>query len=128
MGRSIGKIAGSTASEAVLGPGTVVRGRISGSGALRVEGTVEGDVAIDGDLVVASGGSVSAEVRAGSVLVEGTVAGDIAAAGPVHVRAGASVSGNIAGTSVAIDEGSSIDGRIEAEFELPPELLAKPGR
>lgn len=128
MARSNGKSAGASAGETVLGPSTVARGRISGPGALRVEGTVEGEIAIDGDLVVASGATVGAEVRAASVLVEGTIEGDVAASGPVHVRAGASVVGAIAGTSVAIDEGASIRGRIEAEFELPPELVTKLGR
>lgn len=116
------KTANGGEGEAVVGRGTTVRGRISGDGDLRVEGTIDGDVALDGTLTVADGASVTADVQAASVLVEGALDGDIGATGAVAIRSGARVRGTIRGGSFAIEEGASLSGRIEAEFEMPEEL------
>jgi len=93
-----------------------------------VEGAIAGDVALRGDLFVSDGAEVTADVEAKSVVVEGVIEGDIAATDTVSIRASARVSGAIKGSSVSIEEGASIQGRIDADFELPPELIGKAGR
>ena len=47
---------------------------------------------------------------------------DVAATGPEREVGGARVRGNLRGSSVSIDEGARYSGRLECEFELPPEL------
>jgi len=113
---------------AVLGKGARLRGRIGGDGDLHVEGAISGEVAIKGQLVLAAGGGIVADVQATSVIVEGAVEGDITATDSVSIRASARVSGALKGSSVSIEEGATVSGRIEADFELPPELGGKPGR
>ncbi len=113
---------------AVIGKTAQIRGRISGDGDLRVEGTVHGDVAVRGEMVVADEGEVSADVQAKSVIVEGVLEGDIHADAGITIRAGARVKGTIVGNRIAIDEGAIVSGRIDAQFELPPELVGKPSR
>ena len=109
--------------EARIGGGARVRGRIHGDGDLVVEGQVEGDLSIRGDLTVAEGASVESKVvEAQSVTIAGTLEGDLAATGPVRLVAGARVRGNLRGSAVAIDEGARFSGRLDCEFELPPEL------
>jgi cytoskeletal protein CcmA (bactofilin family) len=110
------------AGASVLGRGARVRGRIGGEGDLRVEGEVEGDVTISGELTIDEGASVSGDVGAGAVIVGGTLKGDVAARGQVTVRATAQVEGNLAGAEVSLDEGASFHGRIDAEFDMPAEL------
>jgi len=113
---------------AILGKGAHIRGRIAGDGDLRVEGSISGDVALKGQLIVDGGAEVVADVQASSVLVEGAIEGDISATEAVTIRASARVSGAIRGSSISIEEGASVSGRIEADFELPPELGGKGGR
>jgi cytoskeletal protein CcmA (bactofilin family) len=113
---------------AVLGKGARLRGRIGGEGDLRVEGSISGDVAVTGQLVVAEGGEIVADVQARSLVVEGVVEGDISATDAVSIRASARVSGALKGSSISIEEGASVSGRIEAEFDMPPELGGKAGR
>jgi cytoskeletal protein CcmA (bactofilin family) len=109
--------------EARIGSGARVRGRIHGEGDLLVEGQVDGDLAIRGDLTIAEGGSITSKaVEAQSVTIAGTLEGDVAASGPVRLVAGARVRGNLRGSAVAIDEGARFSGRLDCEFELPPEL------
>ena len=113
---------------AILGKGAHIRGRIAGDGDLRVEGAISGDVALKGQLIVSDGAEVIADVQAGSVVVEGAIEGDISATEAVSIRASARVSGAIRGSSISIEEGANVSGRIEADFELPPELGGKAGR
>jgi cytoskeletal protein CcmA (bactofilin family) len=107
---------------AVIGASAKVRGRVHGDGDLVVEGAIEGDVAIRGDLTVESGARLASNVEAHAVTIGGVVEGDVSARGVVHVRAGATLRGDVRGESLAIDEGAEFAGRVEAEFDLPPEL------
>ena len=118
----------SHASSAVLGKGAHIRGRIAGDGDLRVDGVISGDVSLKGDLVVSDGAEVVADVEARSVVVEGALEGDISATSSVAIRASARVTGAIRGTSVSIEEGASISGSVDAEFDMPPELGGKAAR
>jgi cytoskeletal protein CcmA (bactofilin family) len=109
----------------VLGSGARVSGRIAGDGDLRIEGQVEGDVTVSGELVIEEGGSVRGDVDAGAVVVGGKLEGDVAAQGAVAIRATADVEGNLAAAEVSLDEGASFHGRIDTEFDLPAELGEK---
>ena len=109
--------------EARIGSGARVHGRIHGDGDLLVEGQVEGDVALRGNLTIAAGATVSSEaVEAHAVTIAGSLEGDLNASGPVRLSAGARVRGNVRGSAVVIDDGARFTGRLDCEFDLPPEL------
>jgi cytoskeletal protein CcmA (bactofilin family) len=111
------------AREACIGSSAHVRGRIRGEGSLVVEGHVEGELAIGGDLTIAEGGSVKSNaVEAHAVNISGTLDGDVVATGPVRLGPGAQVSGNLRGSAVAVDDGARFAGRLDCDFDLPPEL------
>jgi cytoskeletal protein CcmA (bactofilin family) len=109
--------------EARIGRAARVRGRVHGDGDLIVEGQVEGDLIIQGNLTIADGASVTSEaVEAHAVTIGGSFDGDVAASGPVRIGSGARVRGNLRGSAVSIDEGARYAGRLDCEFDLPPEL------
>jgi len=89
---------------------------------LRLEGTIEGDISVRGDLTIADGGRATSNIEARGVTVGGELEGDIHAQGVVHLEPGSRVRGDIHGDLVAIDEGAELSGRLHADFELPPEL------
>lgn len=117
----------SDGDESVLGRTARVRGRVGGEGSLRVEGTIEGNVAVGGDLAVEEGASITGDVEARGVTISGALTGDVAARGAVAIRSTAKVAGNMGGSEVSLEEGAAFTGRIEAEFELPPELVTRQG-
>lgn len=112
----------------VLGRGMRVRGRVTGEGSVRLEGEVEGDVSVTGQLEVGATGTLTGTVSAGNVVVDGALTGDVQSNGPVHIRAGARVAGDMNGTEVSLEEGASFRGRIDASFELPDGLGDAPAR
>ena len=128
MVRAPAPINTSDSSGSALGRGTRVRGRVQGDGDLRVEGQVEGTVAISGELILEEGASIQGDVEAATITINGALLGDISARGPVTIHATAKVTGNLGATEVSLDEGAEFSGRIEADFELPAELSGqRPG-
>lgn len=108
----------------VLGAGTNVKGRLSGSGGVRIEGAFEGDIELRGLLVVGESGRVTSKlIQATIVVIAGIVKGDIHAE-KVEIRASGRVWGNVETAAFATEEGAFLQGQItmaEDEEDLPPE-------
>jgi cytoskeletal protein CcmA (bactofilin family) len=110
-------------ADARIGSAARVRGRIQGEGNLVIEGHVEGDVTLRGDLTIAEGATVTAEtIEARAVLVAGSLEGSVSASGAVRLGASSRVRGDLQGSSIVIDDGARFSGKLEVEFDLPPEL------
>jgi cytoskeletal protein CcmA (bactofilin family) len=102
----------------VVGTGTRITGRISGNGALRIEGTVKGDVNVNGDTEVAEGASVEGNLNGESLDIAGSLLGDARASGAIAVRSSALVRGELRGAEISIEAGARVSVRLETEFEL----------
>jgi cytoskeletal protein CcmA (bactofilin family) len=102
----------------VVGATTRVTGRISGSGALRVEGSVKGDVNVNGDTEIAAGASVEGNLRGAGLDIGGLLMGDAQATGAIAVRSTASVRGELRAAEISIEAGARVSVRLDTEFEL----------
>ncbi|MES1178751.1 MAG: polymer-forming cytoskeletal protein [Myxococcales bacterium] len=102
----------------VVGASTRVTGRISGSGALRIEGAVKGDVNVNGDAEIAEGGSVEGNLSGEALEISGSLLGDARASGAIAVRSAAQVRGELRGAEVSIEAGARVSVRLDTEFEL----------
>jgi cytoskeletal protein CcmA (bactofilin family) len=111
---------------ASIGRTTRIVGRLTGDGDLLVEGRIEGEVSLRGNLSVTEGGVIVAPVEAGDVTVSGSVDGDVTARGAVTLRAGGTVRGAITASRIAVEDGARFTGRIEMDVELPPGLGGTP--
>lgn len=110
-------------AESRIGSAARVRGRVQGEGDLVIEGHVEGDLTLRGNLTVAEGGSVACDnLAAESVTIAGSLQGEVTATGPVQLGATARVRGNLKGSAVSIAEGAHFSGRLDCDFDLPEEL------
>jgi len=107
--------------DGTIGPDLVVHGRLDGKSDLRIEGIFEGEIDVDGELSIGPEGAVRGPVRVGSIEVEGEVHGDVEARGAVSVRAGGRLVGDVRARAIALDDGASLSGGIEMDFDLPME-------
>ena len=81
-----------------------------------------------GDARIGAGTRVRGRIDGdGDLVIEGEVEGDVSVTGILTVAAGSRVRGDLRGRTVAIEEGAQYAGRLECEFDLPPEL-ARAGR
>jgi len=108
----------------VLGDGTNYKGKLTGSGGVRIEGGFEGEILLDGLLVIGQTGRVTCDnLRAKAVIVAGIVRGDITAH-KVEIRASGRVWGNVTTLAFATEEGAFLRGQIQMEEELDLKLSA----
>jgi cytoskeletal protein CcmA (bactofilin family) len=99
----------------VLGPGVVWKGQLSGSGGVRIEGAFDGDIALNGLLVVGESGRVTCkQLRANIVIVAGAVRGDITAE-KLEIRATGRVWGNVVAAAISTEEGAFLRGQVTME-------------
>jgi len=102
----------------VLGPGINWKGNLSGSGGVRIEGALEGDVTLRGLLVVGETGRVTGQtLRANVVIVAGAVRGDITCE-KLEVRATGRVWGDVTTAAFATEEGAFLRGQIRMEEQV----------
>ena len=109
---------------ATIGKSVVVKGELSGSEDLYVDGEVEGSIALRGQsLTVGPNGRVRANIEARNVIVHGRVDGNIHASDRVELRKSASLSGDISTARVAIEDGAFFKGSIDIQKAEPAPRL-----
>ena len=92
--------------------GCTIRGELVFSSAFRIEGTVEGTITADAELVIGANGRVNGEVRVARCLVGGAVDGSIEASALVVLQQGAKVHGDLTTPALMMEEGAVLDGRV----------------
>src|ERR1700752_3919129 len=99
-----------------IGKSVVIKGELSGSEDLTIEGQVDGRIDLKGNvLTIGPNGKIKAEVFAKSVVVLGEVTGNVNASEKVDIRDNGSVDGDIASPRVAIAEGAHFRGSIDMQ-------------
>ena len=113
---------------ATIGKSVIVKGQLSGSEDLYVDGEVEGSISLRGQsLTVGPNGRVHANIEARNVIVHGRVDGNIQASERVELRKSASLSGDISTARVAIEDGAFFKGSIDIQKAEPaPRVEPKP--
>jgi len=109
----------------IIGSGITIRGNLSGSEPLVIEGKVEGTIALRNHLTIENGGAVVADTEVENLTVNGEIQGNIAASEAVSVSATAKVIGNIKAPRVIIEDGARFKGSIDMDFDLPEGIKAR---
>jgi cytoskeletal protein CcmA (bactofilin family) len=105
---------------ATIGKSVVVKGELSGSEDLVVDGEVEGSISLRGQsLTVGPNGRVRANIEARNVVVNGRVDGDVHATERVELRKTASLSGDISTARISIEDGAFFKGTIDIQKPEP---------
>jgi cytoskeletal protein CcmA (bactofilin family) len=107
-----------TGSFAHIGKSVVIKGELSGSEDLYVDGNVEGKIELRShSLTVGPNGTVKAEVTAKSVVIQGKLEGTVVASDRVELRKSAIVSGDLITQKIAIEEGAFLKGKVDIQKE-----------
>ena len=114
-----------------IGKSVVIKGELSGSEDLTIEGQVEGRIDLkDNVLTIGPNGKIKAEVFAKAVVVLGEVTGNVTASEKVDIRDNGSVDGDVASPRVAIAEGAHFRGSVDmqraGQKAQQPQPQAKP--
>ena len=113
---------GSQRVTSVLGPGISWKGDLTGRGGVRIEGSFEGKIYLEGLIVVDKEGRVTSEtLQANTVIVAGTVRSDIIAQ-KVEIRSTGRVWGDVTTAAFSTEEGAFLRGKIQMEENVEIEL------
>ena len=106
----------------IIGPGIQVRGNLSGSGDLSVEGRMEGHVALSALVTVEQEGILVANVDARELTVHGRMTGNADASDRISVTVGATFVGDIRAPRIVLDDGAKFRGTVEMDVPLPDDI------
>ncbi len=114
------------ADQATIGKGLFIKGEISGSESLYVDGKVEGSINLPGNRVtVGRNGNVAASINAREVIILGKVRGNVTATDRVDIRAEGSLGGDVTAARISIEDGAFFKGGIDIrKAEGKPALAA----
>lgn len=103
-----------------IGNSVVIKGELSCSEDLYIDGQVEGTIDPKGNrLIIGPNGSVRANVSACAVIVQGKLEGTIHASDRVDLKQSAIVVGDITTQRISIEEGAHLKGSVNIQKEVP---------
>jgi cytoskeletal protein CcmA (bactofilin family) len=109
-----------TAEFAHIGKSVIIKGELSGSEDLFVDGIVEGTIELrNNNLVIGPNGQVKANIHAKGVVVQGKLDGDIRASQRAELRKSAVTVGDIFTQRIAIEEGAYFKGKVDIQQDAP---------
>jgi len=110
-----------------IGKSVVIKGELSGSEDLTIEGQVEGKIELkENVLTIGPNGKIKAQVFAKALIVQGEVHGNISATEKVEIRDGGSVDGDIISPRVAIADGAHFRGSVDMQRKGAPQPAVQP--
>lgn len=97
--------------ETTIGENTRIVGTLTSDGNVRIEGSMEGDIEILGNLIVGETGRVIATIKAQSVHVSGAVKGEITTTESLEISPTGKVWGDITTAALHIEPGGLFRGQ-----------------
>jgi len=101
---------------AQIGKSVVIKGELSGSEDLYVDGQVEGSISLKNfSLTVGPNGQIKAAVEAKVLVVQGKLEGNVLASDRVELRKTAIITGDITTQRISIEEGAYLRGKVDIQ-------------
>jgi cytoskeletal protein CcmA (bactofilin family) len=104
----------------MIGKALIIKGEITGSESVHIEGTVEGSITLPNDRVtVGHAGRVSADITAQDIVVIGELAGSCDASDHLYVRREGSLCGDVVAARISVEDGAQLTGTVDIRRESP---------
>jgi cytoskeletal protein CcmA (bactofilin family) len=117
-------VASNAGTFSVIGTDVVIRGNVSATADLHVDGTVEGDIAC-ASLVQGEASLVAGAIDAGTARLSGRVKGTITVRELVILRS-ARIEGDVHYETLTIEQGAQVEGRFAADAARAAAPAASP--
>jgi cytoskeletal protein CcmA (bactofilin family) len=132
------KTSTSPIEQATIGRTVVIKGEISGSESLYIDGRVEGSLSFsDHRVTVGRNGVVAANITAREVVIMGKVTGNIQCSDRVDIRTEGSLTGDVVSHRISVEDGALLRGSVqltpseqkhEKSAESPKTMAAAAGK
>src|SRR6266853_4963351 len=123
------KTVSSPVEQATLGRSLVIKGEISGSESLYIDGRIEGKISLpDNRVTIGRNGSVQASITAREIVIMGKVNGNIECGDRVDIRSEGSVTGDVSTVRISVEDGAVLKGGIQVRSEQKQEKVQNHGQ
>jgi cytoskeletal protein CcmA (bactofilin family) len=113
--------------QATIGKSLVIKGEVTGSESLYIDGRVEGSINLSGNRVtIGRNGVVAANISAREIVVLGKVRGNLTASDRVDIRSDGSLTGDVVAARISIEDGAFFKGGIDIRKAGAAGVGAKP--
>lgn len=103
-----------TSAGTSIASGLKIRGELTGSSDLYIDGDVQGKINLAGSKVtIGPNGRIQADIEAGEIVVEGAVQGNLKARDSVRLGSSSKVEGSILTPRIGIDDGARLRSKVE---------------
>ena len=100
--------------QATIGRSVVIKGEVTGSESLYIDGRIEGTVSFaDHRVTVGRNGVVAANIAAREVVIMGKVTGNIECSDRVDIRSEGSLTGDIVSQRISVEDGALLRGSVQ---------------
>ena len=107
-------VTSTTSDQATIGKSLVIKGEVTGSESLYIDGRVEGSINLSGNRVtIGRNGVVAANISAREIVVLGKVRGNLTASDRVDIRSDGSLTGDVVAARISIEDGAFFKGGID---------------
>lgn len=96
----------------IIGLGFTITGELKGKAVIRIDGTVIGNVNIEGGIVLGEKGMIKGDIQTASAIIYGTVNGNVKTQN-LEIKKTGKVNGDIKTDAVEIEMGAQYNGKLE---------------
>jgi cytoskeletal protein CcmA (bactofilin family) len=120
--------------QATIGRTVVIKGEVSGSESLYVDGRIEGSITFkDHRVTVGRNGVVQANISAREVVIMGKVTGNVECSDRVDIRSEGTLTGDVVSARISVEDGALLRGSVqlnpsEHKQETPKAMGAAAGK
>ena len=115
--------------QATIGRTLTIKGEISGSESLYIDGRIEGKITMpESRVTIGRNGKVDASITAKEVVVMGKVTGNIECSDRVDIRSEGSVTGDVSTVRISVEDGAVLKGGIQVRSEQKQEKAQSQGQ
>jgi cytoskeletal protein CcmA (bactofilin family) len=114
-----------TGSASLIGSGTTLKGDITSSGDLRIDGTLVGNINCSSKIIIGANGVVEGDISGQQADIMGKVTGTIKVKELLMLKSNCQVNGNLYSAKLQIEPAASFNGQCHMILEQP---VTNPGK
>jgi cytoskeletal protein CcmA (bactofilin family) len=111
-----------TATDTLIGEGTVFTGQLRSAAGIRIEGQVIGDIESEGEVTIGEKGVARSQITAKDIIIAGHLHGKATASGLLTITSTGKLNGSVRAVTLVIDPGAAFEG----SCEMLPQGTASP--
>lgn len=100
-------------SQSVIAADVEITGTIKSSGAIRIEGKLEGELVCTADAAIGKSAVIKGNISVNTIVIEGQIHGNITAKDKIEMKSTAKVHGDIKSKRLAVEDGVTFIGHSE---------------